>query len=1421
MDILLEFPQSPAPVAAVAPVLSLANDGKDAGGRWITVNNAHIFIKDGGGSQHDQVTQFLSKRAHGSGKSEDHEGAAAAHEAKAKSTGALEDHASAAAHHHSGTAYDALKGGVKQKMDEAHQSISAGMKHVQDVAEKVKNYPGEKLSQAKGIINKGVERTQEIAKAAAAYPGKKLSEAKQAIGDKVKAIGEDVGAKKSWLASKFHSAAAIAHQVAGDLHGLAGNHIMQAAHEAMAEKHLDERDKHLGVVAEHASKVAAAHTAASTFGKDQEPAEKALPAKAAPKVATTEKENPESKGAEPPKEKAPKEPAPKDDGKHNAPKEAPPKTESAPKPAKPVATASQHFDNETKAATAHVDAQLAHRHVDGHDQQADAHGDQAAQHAANAHTLAHTLLDHAEAHARTAKAMGHDHEAANAAVKKEGSPIAQQAMKFAQAHYAAAKASVKAGDKETAHGHLLKMAALAALAHKTRADELNKTGDLEGERKHLLAAAHAQGQLLALKSAKPEQIMTHAEAKARHDAMIQQHAADAAKATPKPQAPQDKPAPKDGKQPDAKPEAKPGGKGGKDQKGDKNPKDKPAPKDKGGAGKDGKPEHDGKPHGKAAHAEHGHAAHGHAEHGEHGHGEHGAHGGRGGGMGAGMRSGMGGGGGQQHGQRRKIMMPKRHLGLSLMDSVDNYLLMPGQTSEALALSDQTTADGKPIKRFRKEIIREGDFQKAADNLAFTVTKDSLDHWVNTFGEMQKNKVDVYFPAGHTNRPEANRGYWRKLEVAPSTKNPAILALWGEVDAIGEDAIGLIGRTDVSLYSPRELVDGEGHKYRRPIVHIAACVDPVIPGLGEWQSVAASLEAGDAEAGAPPVTVLIPWAPTADDAGNVTMIADGLKPDEGSEVIEESVLRDFMRGLKRGERIAGIKYLGGLPHDPAVDDSMDVSGAYEGIVRRVRDTNTANSSADHVTDAPRNITVVVYDTGKMGNDLEDVLSSEPHIMFVRYRAEVDAGDAKPTSLSLDGKGNDGEDGKQDTTPEEQSSEKNADNEEDAKNKVADKLADDAEFVAEAQARSRGVNPEKDDADDDDEDDADDDDEDDDDEDCSLSLAWNKGTPMADTLTLPVDQQSDDSLVASLEAAAEGGDAAAQAAISAEIEKRVTPASDSTPAEPAAVSLSTAASEPVAVAVSEPTDGVPATINDDGNVALSQAAATETLPETAAAAVAEPVAQAAPAAAVVDPPPARKGINIAVILNRLGYEDLSTVTAENAEEMILSGIDALEAKITEEADQALSLSRQEFETALTTAQGSSNGRHVSDIEVGLKTENLNLRLNNLVDAGRLTPVAKDMILSIYDSNKLTLSLSQGDDTLDKMLEVIAHNEPVVLTELTGAQAKGAVRLSRKTGKAEPLPTDEGGEAGGANPDLMADADRRRKEWEAQKAAAERSR
>lgn len=148
------------------------------------------------------------------------------------------------------------------------------------------------------------------------------------------------------------------------------------------------------------------------------------------------------------------------------------------------------------------------------------------------------------------------------------------------------------------------------------------------------------------------------------------------------------------------------------------------------------------------------------------------------------------------------------------------------------MSAPRTEGGQPVKRFRKELIRSGSYC-TADDTRFTVDGDALDNWVAEFSRMKAGGVKVPVPAGHTTDPEANRGWvvdmFREGE-----------SLVGVIDLVGEDAIKMAGRSDVSLYSPAHLDDGKGNSYKWPITHVALCTDPVIPGLKGFVPLAASL-----------------------------------------------------------------------------------------------------------------------------------------------------------------------------------------------------------------------------------------------------------------------------------------------------------------------------------------------------------------------------------------------------------------------------------------------------------------------------------------------------------------------------------------------------------------------------------------------------
>jgi hypothetical protein len=154
------------------------------------------------------------------------------------------------------------------------------------------------------------------------------------------------------------------------------------------------------------------------------------------------------------------------------------------------------------------------------------------------------------------------------------------------------------------------------------------------------------------------------------------------------------------------------------------------------------------------------------------------------------------------------------------------------TDKPQAVGALRQSGGQPVRRFRKELIRVGEYRTASDGVEFEVTGDALSHWAATFSDMQEAGIKVPVPAGHSNDPEDNRGWLVDTYVEGD-------ALVGIIDLVGEAGIALAGTSDVSIYSPGEWTDGKGNTYRRPIRHVALCTDPVIPGLSDFVPIAAS------------------------------------------------------------------------------------------------------------------------------------------------------------------------------------------------------------------------------------------------------------------------------------------------------------------------------------------------------------------------------------------------------------------------------------------------------------------------------------------------------------------------------------------------------------------------------------------------------
>jgi hypothetical protein len=152
---------------------------------------------------------------------------------------------------------------------------------------------------------------------------------------------------------------------------------------------------------------------------------------------------------------------------------------------------------------------------------------------------------------------------------------------------------------------------------------------------------------------------------------------------------------------------------------------------------------------------------------------------------------------------------------------------------ALAVAPESTSDGKPMRRFRKELIRTGTFRKPKDGLEFAVTRGTLDHWALTFSQMRDAGRRVPVPIGHLNPgdPRNNCGWIHDMFVEDDR-------LVGIVDLYGDEGLKLAATSDVSIYAEPEFDEPAGGTYKWPILHVALCTDPVVPGLGEF-TIAAS------------------------------------------------------------------------------------------------------------------------------------------------------------------------------------------------------------------------------------------------------------------------------------------------------------------------------------------------------------------------------------------------------------------------------------------------------------------------------------------------------------------------------------------------------------------------------------------------------
>lgn len=167
-----------------------------------------------------------------------------------------------------------------------------------------------------------------------------------------------------------------------------------------------------------------------------------------------------------------------------------------------------------------------------------------------------------------------------------------------------------------------------------------------------------------------------------------------------------------------------------------------------------------------------------------------------------------------------------------LSTIARPFILAASASAGMLIGATIDANGVPHKRYRKDLIRAGDWYMPSNGASFSVSAADLAGWVDTHAAMTAAGVKVPVPLGHTSEPERNAGYLLSLTVDGDT-------LIGEIELIGADAIELASKTEVSIYVPNEMQDGKGNTYRRPIAHVALTPVPVISGQGGFVPIAAS------------------------------------------------------------------------------------------------------------------------------------------------------------------------------------------------------------------------------------------------------------------------------------------------------------------------------------------------------------------------------------------------------------------------------------------------------------------------------------------------------------------------------------------------------------------------------------------------------
>jgi hypothetical protein len=239
-------------------------------------------------------------------------------------------------------------------------------------------------------------------------------------------------------------------------------------------------------------------------------------------------------------------------------------------------------------------------------------------------------------------------------------------------------------------------------------------------------------------------------------------------------------------------------------------------------------------------------------------------------------------------------------------------------------------EGRKCHYRRKEIIADGEWVHRGERKPFTINPPRTKEWEKNFVRRLSAGIRTPILKRHTENPTAEDTLGYILGIEREGEKT-----YAEMQFIGDDALSLAARNDVSIYEKAEGIDAKGNPYGTFLDHVALTPNPNQPHLGPFLTIAASAGSSAVEA---PVYEL-------STSGLAPERSPTMKPETITKLRAKLNLPDAaaVPDAEVAERAAVLALA-----DPPADKSAEVTALSADVTRLTSELATAKSEAQTAT-----------------------------------------------------------------------------------------------------------------------------------------------------------------------------------------------------------------------------------------------------------------------------------------------------------------------------------------------------------------------------------------------------------------------------------------------------------------------------------------